>query len=137
MKCNLYKSSSTFQNNLSLIYKENNPWRRLVEYLRKLIDRLSNQLPIFDTDKDKFSSFNYLRGSNWRGRDCNDNDDTVYPGRKTFQNSKEDHNCNGIKGVDTNNIPYDTKFCSGENSPIGTIVLGDSASANFRKIFHF
>lgn len=37
-----------------------------------------------DYDKDSFSAFEAtFRGYNWRGKDCDDNNDDVYPGRKT------------------------------------------------------
>ena len=38
-----------------------------------------------------------LRGTDWRGKDCNDFRDDVYPGRKPIDYDVEyDSNCNGI-----------------------------------------
>lgn len=37
-----------------------------------------------------------LRGTNWRGKDCNDFSSKVYPGRRPGNDSLEDSNCNGI-----------------------------------------
>lgn len=69
-----------------------------------------------------------LRGSNWRGRDCNDNDATVYPGRSlTAYGPEVDHNCNGISGLDQRGgliQSYEDEFCGGDFAPRGTIVLG-------------
>jgi acyloxyacyl hydrolase len=88
-----------------------------------LIDRLTkSHEPVVDIDRDLFSSASLLfffvvelfrlltsttsampalRGSNWRGADCNDLDKNVHPGRKTnpYPGSGVDYNCNGVRGV--------------------------------------
>ncbi|XP_062972164.1 acyloxyacyl hydrolase [Elgaria multicarinata webbii] len=89
-------------------------------------------LPYEDTDGDKFSLFPTLRGYHWRGRDCNDRESSVYPGRRPDNwDTGKDSNCNGIWGVDPKDgIPYEQKFCNGTESK-GIILLGDSAGAHF------
>ncbi|KAI1242940.1 Acyloxyacyl hydrolase [Lamprotornis superbus] len=93
---------------------------------------LRNKLPFEDFDGDKFSTFPTLRGYHWRGRDCNDKNTTVYPGRRPDNwDAKSDSNCNGIWGVDPKDgIPYEEKFCKGADSK-GVVLLGDSAGAHF------
>lgn len=66
-----------------------------------------------------------------RGRDCNDFFKDVYPGRSaSTYPSDEDHNCNGIKGTDSDGVSFEKKFCEGTGQR-GVIVLGDSAAAHF------
>ncbi|NXY21392.1 AOAH hydrolase, partial [Atrichornis clamosus] len=93
---------------------------------------LRNKVPFEDFDGDKFSTFPTLRGYHWRGRDCNDKNTTVYPGRRPDDwDAKSDSNCNGIWGVDQKDgIPYEEKFCKGAGSK-GVVLLGDSAGAHF------
>ncbi|NXA59103.1 AOAH hydrolase, partial [Mohoua ochrocephala] len=93
---------------------------------------LRNKLPFEDSDGDKFSTFPTLRGYHWRGRDCDDKNTTVYPGRRPDNwDAKSDSNCNGIWGVDPKDgIPYEEKFCKGADSK-GVVLLGDSAGAHF------
>uniref|UniRef100_A0A8C0FK54 Acyloxyacyl hydrolase n=1 Tax=Bubo bubo TaxID=30461 RepID=A0A8C0FK54_BUBBB len=58
-----------------------------------------------------------LRGYHWRGRDCNDKNTTVYPGRRPDNwDVKSDSNCNGI-------------WVSADSQ--GVVLLGDSAGAHF------
>ncbi|NXP28154.1 AOAH hydrolase, partial [Scytalopus superciliaris] len=93
---------------------------------------LRNKLPFEDFDGDKFSTFPTLRGYHWRGRDCDDKNTTVYPGRRSDNwDEKSDSNCNGIWGVDPKDgTPYEEKFCKGADSR-GVVLLGDSAGAHF------
>nr|XP_013803597.1 PREDICTED: acyloxyacyl hydrolase isoform X2 [Apteryx mantelli mantelli] len=104
--------------------------------LDKLCEKIKyvirNKLPFEDFDGDKFSTFPTLRGYHWRGRDCNDKNSTVYPGRRPDNwDVKSDSNCNGIWGVDPKDgIPYEEKFCKGADSR-GVVLLGDSAGAHF------
>jgi len=54
-----------------------------------------------------FSTYESLRGSNWRGKDCDDNSNSIFPGRYD-PDVTNDNNCNGIFGVDPNtNVPYE------------------------------
>lgn len=93
----------------------------------------NNHLPVEDLDGDGFSGTEKnLRGTYWRGKDCDPKDSKVHPGAKPIDGDREmDSNCNGIYGVNpTTNVPYETELC-GNYTPIGTLVLGDSASAHF------
>jgi len=71
------------------------------------IDRVFNHhLPLADGDGDNFAASpgeflsNGFRGGDWRGRDCDDSDATVYAGRRANTHGPEvDHNCNGIAGA--------------------------------------
>ena len=50
-----------------------------------MVERFArDHLPISDVDGDGFSTVHHrgLRGSHWRGADCDDTSATVYPGRK-------------------------------------------------------
>jgi len=50
-----------------------------------------------DQDGDRHATTSVLRGSSWRGRDCNDKAADVYPGRSVSDYpASVDHNCNGI-----------------------------------------
>ncbi|XP_074431533.1 acyloxyacyl hydrolase isoform X2 [Larus michahellis] len=93
---------------------------------------IRNKLPFEDFDGDKFSTFPTLRGYHWRGRDCDDKNTTMYPGRRPDNwDVNSDSNCNGIWGVDPKDgIPYEEKFCKGADSQ-GVVLLGDSAGAHF------
>lgn len=97
-------------------------------------------LPLTDGDNDTFAgsdagSFlnDHFRGADWRGKDCNDSDSNIYPGRQTDAYPPTvDHNCNGIFGVDqSSGQPYEQLYCSGSNAPMGLAILGDSAAAHF------
>jgi acyloxyacyl hydrolase len=92
-----------------------------------------NHRPLVDDDQDAFSTAPTLRGYHWRGRDCNDQDGSVYPGRAVnAEGSSVDHNCNGISGTDPQTQQaYEDELCSGPNQPRGTIIIGDSAAAHF------
>ncbi|XP_076323319.1 acyloxyacyl hydrolase-like isoform X2 [Tachypleus tridentatus] len=104
--------------------------------IRRVCDSLNlfkkNLDPSIDLDKDKYSTVQVLRGSVWRGMDCNDFDDSIYPGRKPLNDDIErDSNCNGIYGIDTDNgYPYETSLCEGTDQR-GIIYIGDSVGAHF------
>lgn len=78
-----------------------------------------------------------LRGTDWRGVDCDDSRSDVYPGRKLapkgIASKKElaeiDHNCNGIVGSNSSGS-FEDIFCSNIETR-GLIMLGDSATAHF------
>ena len=57
-----------------------------------------DHLPEFDHDKDRYSPVATLRGSNWRGKDCDDHDATTYPGRRGTDEGAS--SCNGISAAD-------------------------------------
>ncbi|XP_033284166.1 acyloxyacyl hydrolase isoform X3 [Orcinus orca] len=104
----------------------------LAKICQKIKLAMQNSLPFKDADSDKYSVFPTLRGSHWRGRDCNDSNKMAYPGRRPDNwDTHQDSNCNGIWGVDPKDgIPYEKKFCEG-SQPRGIILLGDSAGAHF------
>jgi acyloxyacyl hydrolase len=55
---------------------------------------------LLDLDGDKHSTMRELRGFNWRGKDCDDSNGNVYPGRAVNNYGPNvDHNCNGIVGI--------------------------------------
>eukprot|EP00388_Colpodella_angusta_P034611 GDKK01033244.1.p1 GENE.GDKK01033244.1~~GDKK01033244.1.p1 ORF type:complete len:559 (-),score=100.88 GDKK01033244.1:258-1934(-) len=92
---------------------------------------VEDHLPFSDADGDKFSTDPLLRGSDWRGKDCNDQDATVYPGLQS-SDATVDQNCNGIYGQDPQTgLNYEDEFCANSGA-IGVATLGDSASAHFR-----
>lgn len=101
------------------------------------IAALVDHKPLQDHDGDRFATKDArrLRGSDWRGYDCNDQRDDVYPGRLTYSSSTDetngnlDHNCNGIYGGNVTGS-YETQFCA-NSSPRGLVILGDSATAHF------
>ena len=89
-----------------------------------------NHLPIFDLDNDTFSSISTFRGYNWKGKDCDEFNSDIYPGRKTG-NKYFDHDCNGIHGVSIQDKkPYESLCCDG-TTRLGVAVIGDSAGAHF------
>jgi acyloxyacyl hydrolase len=124
----------------------------LPDWIKKLIQTLEDHKPILDLDNDTFSTEPYLRGSNWRGKDCNDLDARIYPGRREdpFPGLNFDFNCNGIFGsrpkkstdgvVDENVVivgesemagdPWKQVLCE-DSGQTGVILLGDSAGAHF------
>ncbi|XP_030652518.1 acyloxyacyl hydrolase isoform X3 [Nomascus leucogenys] len=104
----------------------------LAKICQKIKLAIEQSVPFKDVDSDKYSIFPTLRGYHWRGRDCNDSDESVYPGRRPDNwDVHQDSNCNGIWGVDPKDgVPYEKKFCEG-SQPRGIILLGDSAGAHF------
>ncbi|XP_030059972.1 acyloxyacyl hydrolase [Microcaecilia unicolor] len=99
---------------------------------QKIKHTIDYKVPLKDFDQDNFSDLSYFRGYDWRGKDCNDLNDTVYPGRSPRNwDIQHDSNCNGIWGIDPEDgIPYEKKFCEGTDSK-GVILLADSAGAHF------
>jgi len=68
---------------------------------------VTNLKPSFDDDGDMFSTHESRRGSDWRGKDCDDENDSVFPGRYD-SDVNNDNNCNGIFGVDPKtNVSYE------------------------------
>jgi len=87
--------------------------------------------PLDDHDGDGFSPVATFRGSDWRGKDCNDYKSEYHPGALPIDSDRDvDSNCNGIFGVASDGTPYEEKFCS-DTARNGVVVLGDSASAHF------
>lgn len=94
---------------------------------------VESHLPLQDHDGDRFSTYKELRGTDWRGSDCDDLSDDVYPGRKLESTSllgrDVDHNCNKIVGGNST-ASYEDLFCK-DTDQRGLIMLGDSATAHF------
>lgn len=58
-------------------------------WLERLKEKIVKEhLPIFDIDGDKFSTKDYLRGWDWRGKDCAPYNNLIYPGR-AFRSGKK------------------------------------------------
>jgi acyloxyacyl hydrolase len=104
-----------------------------IEWLKEMLAKISkDHVPPLDVDGDKFSVLTAeLRGYNWRGKDCNDNNAKIYPGRKNNPNGLNiDYNCNGIVGLDrSTGQTYKDKFCK-NSGQMGVVVIGDSAGAH-------
>lgn len=105
----------------------------ICDVFKPICDAFNNHTPLSDDDSDHFSNtMGTIRGYYWRGKDCNDNNPNIYPGRHTVDDSTVDTNCNGIVGVEPGSgQTYESLWCNGTQQ-MGTIVLGDSASAHFR-----
>lgn len=106
---------------------------RVVSEVCKWLNHVFGQdLPIFDLDGDKFSSYESFRGYAWRGKDCNDFLATHYPGRKPISGDVFfDSNCNGISGFNLLRWKTWEEVLCEDSGPQGTIVLGDSVTAHF------
>eukprot|EP01012_Entosiphon_sulcatum_P057106 TRINITY_DN8082_c0_g1_i1.p1 TRINITY_DN8082_c0_g1~~TRINITY_DN8082_c0_g1_i1.p1 ORF type:complete len:570 (+),score=119.58 TRINITY_DN8082_c0_g1_i1:29-1711(+) len=97
-----------------------------------IINRVSNHKPAIDFDNDLFGTEQTLRGTNWRGKDCNDFNGNIHPGRQPLSEDKvEDGNCNGIAGIDLVGKSYEKLWCD-NTSAMGVAIAGDSAAAHFR-----
>lgn len=97
------------------------------------IEAVAEHKPLQDADGDLYSSKEAeLRGTDWRGTDCDDSNGSIYPGRKTEADgidSNIDHNCNSIFGKNDTGS-YEQQFCQ-DSQQRGLIMLGDSATAHF------
>jgi len=89
------------------------PWQWIKDLLQKFGDQ---HFPLFDLDGDAFSVEPTFRGYHWRGKDCDDYNKHVYPGRKTYHGLEigKDYNCNGIHGFDFKAMKtWKKKVCNG------------------------
>lgn len=92
---------------------------------------MEDHLPFSDADGDFFSTQPTLRGSDWRGKDCDDSNSSIFPGRNS-RDADVDENCNGIYGTDpTTGKTYEELYCA-HSGAMGVASLGDSATAHFR-----
>jgi acyloxyacyl hydrolase len=105
------------------------PWQWLLDQINKVAD---SHEPLVDLDHDMHSTEMTLRGGNWRGRDCNDFDAGVHPGRaESGEHPMIDENCNGISGINKNTgHGWEVELCNGTDAK-GVAILGDSAGAHF------
>eukprot|EP01102_Stenamoeba_stenopodia_P006161 TRINITY_DN1696_c0_g1_i1.p1 TRINITY_DN1696_c0_g1~~TRINITY_DN1696_c0_g1_i1.p1 ORF type:complete len:637 (+),score=144.82 TRINITY_DN1696_c0_g1_i1:113-1912(+) len=105
-----------------------NPWQWIMDEINRVFN---SHLPFVDDDNDTFSTILGLRGSAFRGKDCDDMNAKIYPGRsETVYPANVDHNCNGIYGTNNQGQSYEDLLCSG-TQPMGFAILGDSAGAHF------
>eukprot|EP00762_Andalucia_godoyi_P007624 ANDGO_00840.mRNA.1 hypothetical protein DICPUDRAFT_153563 len=107
------------------------PWEWIVDQIRRAV---ATHEPLVDEDGDKFAYWDgTLRGYSWRGKDCEDRDGSVYPGRAdgTGHPHSVDYNCNGVKGANIRGESYEDLLCKGTD-PRGVILLSDSQGAHFR-----
>ena len=104
----------------------------LIKPLCDIIERLAdNHLPVDDIDGDYYSDLKTLRGTFWRGKDCDDLSADIHPGLKTIGDEFVDTDCNGIYGLDVSTgKTYESQWCS-QTPHMGTVILGDSVSAHF------
>ena len=96
-------------------------------------EAVAKHLPFSDADGDFYSSKKEMRGSDWRGEDCDDKNADIHPGRAVAPDgvdSSSDWNCNKISGKNATGN-YEDLFCSGANAPRPLLALGDSATAHF------
>lgn len=105
------------------------PWQWILNLINRLTEKHE---PVVDLDRDMFSDAPHFRGSTWRGKDCNDLDAHIRPGRKSnpYRGSGVDHDCNGIYGFAPDGTEWDQKLCKGSHQH-GVVVMGDSAGAHF------
>ncbi|UJR31905.1 hypothetical protein I4U23_019379 [Adineta vaga] len=145
-KCRIYPTDSTIsvperaENlrqrhpiiNLVLMKSKICDFPGIKEICKILENVFNNHLPLVDLDHDKFGTETTLRGSAWRGKDCDDVSAQIHPGARVVQSDAVlDHNCNGIFGMDsTTGLPWENAFCN-DTRRMGIAVLGDSISAHF------
>lgn len=97
----------------------------------KIIRQVEDHYPAQDIDGDRFSIIQTLRGSSWRGKDCDDLNKNHYPGRGDGKDLIIDTNCNGILGTDPDTgRGYEEMWCNGTQA-MGSVILGDSVGAHF------
>lgn len=103
------------------------PWKWITDLLQAVI----NHRPEVDLDGDGFSDIPVLRGSDWRGKDCDDLSRHRYPGRMLGGADGSDHDCNGIYGTNpTTGHTWESELCDGVPH-YGVMSIGDSAGAHF------
>jgi len=104
-----------------------------IKEICKILENVfNNHIPLVDFDGDHFGIESSLRGTSWRGKDCDDFSKKIRPGAHSVNGDAViDHNCNGIFGLNpTTNQPWETEFCN-DTQRLGIAVLGDSVSAHF------
>ncbi len=108
------------------------PFTDICDLYKPLCNAFNDHVPLEDNDSDYFSTMGTVRGYYWRGRDCDDHNTDIYPGRHSTDDAEVDTNCNGIKGTDPDTgLTYESLWCN-DTQQMGVVVLGDSASAHFR-----
>jgi acyloxyacyl hydrolase len=104
----------------------------LWDYLKHIFESVQSHEPLFDLDQDGYSTSHTLRGANWRGKDCDDENHRVHPGATAHDGDATlDSNCNGIWGTPAgSDATYEELWCNG-TTQLGFVALGDSATAHF------
>ena len=111
--------TATEREELSLLFQLSTPWVCYIPGVRQFCDALEaaykRLVPALDKDNDGHSPVAELRGSLWRGKDCDDSDPRVHPGRKPSNSDVDkDSNCNGISGVNrTSGVAWEEELCAG------------------------
>jgi acyloxyacyl hydrolase len=97
------------------------PWQWIMDLINRLAQKHE---PVVDIDRDMYSDAPHLRGSTWRGKDCNDLDAKVHPGagHNPYKGSGADHDCNGIYGMAPDGLEWDQKLCKGSKQT-GVVVM--------------
>jgi acyloxyacyl hydrolase len=132
-KCHLFPKRKFFaEEEKKQVVEEAIPKLGKLNYEYKI--PVADHRPLVDFDGDGFSTLFELRGYAWRGKDCDDWNGDIHPGRvpvRSGDNFDTDYNCNGIKGTNpaTGNS-YEQDFCAGTKQ-YGVAILGDSAAAHF------
>ena len=104
-----------------------------IKEICKILENVfNNHVPLVDVDGDRFGTEASLRGSSWRGKDCNDFSSKIRPGARSPNGDPvNDGNCNGIFGMDSiTGRPWEEELCDDKHR-LGIAVLGDSVSAHF------
>ncbi|RNA11317.1 acyloxyacyl hydrolase [Brachionus plicatilis] len=130
----IYFKNGLARNNIEIPDAKNNPcnmsiFKPICDYIKKIFDKHE---PAIDIDQDGHGTFQTLRGTSWRGKDCDDFSKKIHPGAIPINGDHtSDSNCNGIFGKDSaSNRTYEEIFCK-NSKPMGFGVLGDSISAHF------
>jgi len=102
---------------------------QLCQALERAFHRL---VPGLDVDGDGHSPVEELRGSLWRGRDCNDGNPSVSPGKRPWAGDIiTDTNCNGIQGLNPRTgVSWEEELCGGSGAR-GLVYIGDSVGGHF------
>ena len=91
-----------------------------------------DDLPLEDVDSDFYSRAVTLRGTSWRGKDCDDLSPHFHAGKISLDDREFDTNCNGVFGEDiSTGKSYEEQWCAGTGQ-MGVAGLGDSFTAHFR-----
>ena len=108
------------------------------EICQILSDWGNDHVPVDKLDGDWFSDLPEMRGTMWCGKDCDDVDGSIYPGRIVSSGNGDkyiDTNCNGIYG--TNNDTgrtYEDLYCQGTGQ-MCVVVFGDNVTEMNEQVF--
>lgn len=63
-----------------LFYKKLRDWWH--DFIQRIVAVFDTHKPLYDFDNDMHATTYTLRGSAWRGKDCDDNNGNIYAGRR-------------------------------------------------------